>query len=93
MNQTHAKIQTISSFCSRDIFDLKILKSDWPRPFWPNLTETQTNRFTAFAFGQRDEREKRWKKAKNRFDHHEVKLKLYGAKSKHLTTLKKQHFF
>ena len=51
MNETHAKIQTISSLCSRDIFDLKILKTDWPRPLWPNLTETQTNRFTAFAFG------------------------------------------
>ena len=28
-----AKIQAISSFRSRDKFDLKILKSDWPRAF------------------------------------------------------------
>ena len=38
----HAKNQTFSSFCSRDIVDLKILQSDWPKTFWhisqePNL--------------------------------------------------------
>ena len=47
----HAKKQTISSLFSRDTFDLKILQSDWPRPFWPNMTEKQTNRFTASTFG------------------------------------------
>ena len=31
----HAKDQLISSFCSRDISDLKILQSDWPGVFWP----------------------------------------------------------
>ena len=29
------KNQTFSSICSRDIVDLKILQSDWPRAFWP----------------------------------------------------------
>ena len=29
------KNQVISSFCSRDLFNLKILQSDWPRLFWP----------------------------------------------------------
>ena len=28
------KKQAFSSFCSRDIVDLKILQSDWPRAFW-----------------------------------------------------------
>ena len=31
----HAKKQAFSSFSSRDIVDLKILQSDWPRAFWP----------------------------------------------------------
>ena len=32
----HAKKkQAFSSFCSRDLPDLKILQSDWPRAFWP----------------------------------------------------------
>ena len=30
----HAKSQTFSLFYSRDIVDLKILQSDWPRTFW-----------------------------------------------------------
>ena len=30
----HAKNQFFSSFFSRDIVDLKILQSDWPRAFW-----------------------------------------------------------
>ena len=29
----HAKNQTISRFCSRDVVDLKILQYDWPRAF------------------------------------------------------------
>ena len=29
------KNQAFSSFCSRDIIDLKILRSNWPRAFWP----------------------------------------------------------
>ena len=29
------KNQTFSSIFSRDIVDLKILQSDWPRAFWP----------------------------------------------------------
>ena len=46
----YAKKQAISSLCSRDIFDLKILQSDWHRLVWPILTEKQTNRFTAFTY-------------------------------------------
>ena len=30
-----AKNEAFSSFCSRDIIDLKILQSDSPRAFWP----------------------------------------------------------
>ena len=40
------KKQAISLLCSRDIFGLKILQSDWPRPIWPNMTEKKTNRST-----------------------------------------------
>ena len=29
------KILVFSSFCSRDIVNLKILQSDWLRAFWP----------------------------------------------------------
>ena len=49
----YTKKQAIASLCSRDIFDLKILLSDWQIPFWPNMTEKQTNRnkFTAFTIG------------------------------------------
>ena len=35
----YTKNQAFSSFCSRDIADLKILQSDWPRAFWPISTE------------------------------------------------------
>ena len=31
----HVKNQVFSSFCSREIVDLQILQSDWPRAFWP----------------------------------------------------------
>ena len=30
----YAKNQALSSFCSRDLVDLKILQSDWPKAFW-----------------------------------------------------------
>ena len=30
----HAKSQFFSSFYFRDLFDLKVLQSDWPRVFW-----------------------------------------------------------
>ena len=30
-----AKNQAFLSICSRDLVDLKILQSDWPRAFWP----------------------------------------------------------
>ena len=36
----HTKNQAISSNCSRDIVDLKILQPDWPRAFWPVSQET-----------------------------------------------------
>ena len=35
----HAKNQAFSSSCSRDVVDLKILQSDWPRAFWPIAQE------------------------------------------------------
>ena len=31
----YVKNQAFSSFCSRDIVNLKILQSDWLRAFWP----------------------------------------------------------
>ena len=31
----YAKNQAFSSFCSRDIVNLKVLQSDWLRAFWP----------------------------------------------------------
>ena len=31
----HAKNQAFSSFCFRDIVDLKVLQPYWPRAFWP----------------------------------------------------------
>ena len=31
----HAKNPAFPSLCSRDMDDLKILQSDWPRAFWP----------------------------------------------------------
>ena len=31
----YAKNQAFSSFCSRDILNLKILQPDWSRAFWP----------------------------------------------------------
>ena len=33
----HATNQAISLFGSRDIADLKIRQSDWPRKFWPKF--------------------------------------------------------
>ena len=36
----HAKNQAVSLFCYRDIGDLKILQSDWPRRFWPISRES-----------------------------------------------------
>ena len=30
----HAKSQALTLFCSRDIFHLKTLQSDWPRAFY-----------------------------------------------------------
>ena len=47
----YAKKQAISSLYSRDMVDLKTLQSDWQRLVWPNITEKQSNRFTAFTFG------------------------------------------
>ena len=31
----HAKTEVISSICSGEIVDLKILQSDWMRAIWP----------------------------------------------------------
>ena len=50
---SHAKNQTFSSHCSRDIVELKILQSNWPTAFWPlsqepdfhpNMGFTQANK-------------------------------------------------
>ena len=57
-----------------------------PIPFWPYMTEKQTNRFTDFTFDFLDDREVRRKKTKNRFHHHgQIIARLYGARIKHLT--------
>ena len=37
----HAKNQAFSSFYPRDIFDLKILQSDWPGAFWAISQESE----------------------------------------------------
>ena len=37
----YAKIQAISSFCSRDIVNLKIMQSDWSTAFWPISQEQE----------------------------------------------------
>ena len=50
------------------------------------MTEKQTKRFNDFTIDKNNDREVKCKKTKNRFHHHEVKLQLYGAKIKHLTT-------
>ena len=36
-----AKNQAFSTFCSKDILDLKILQSDSPRAFWPISQESE----------------------------------------------------
>ena len=46
----YGKEEAMSSLCSRDIFDSKILQPDWHRLVWPILNEKQTNRITAFNF-------------------------------------------
>ena len=35
----HAKNYIVSSICSGEMVDLKILESDWQRPFWPIFQE------------------------------------------------------
>ena len=45
------KNRLLHHFVLENKFDLKILQSDWQSLFWPNMTEKQTNRFTAFTFG------------------------------------------
>ena len=37
------KNQAFSSFCFRDMVDLEILQSDWPRAFWPISQETDSS--------------------------------------------------
>ena len=39
----HAKYQDFPLYCSKDIVDLKILQSDWPRAFWPISQETDSS--------------------------------------------------
>ena len=36
----YEKNQAFSSFCSRDIVNIKIMQSDWSRAFWPISHET-----------------------------------------------------
>ena len=50
------------------------------------MTEKQTNRFTDFTFGQKDDREKmEVNKDKSGFHHHEVKLQLHGTPNQQTT--------
>ena len=37
----YEKNQAFSSFCSRDIVNIKILQSDWLRAFWPISQESE----------------------------------------------------
>ena len=39
----HAKNQTFSSFCPRDIVALNILQSDWPKTFCPVPQEPEVS--------------------------------------------------
>ena len=41
----HANNQVFSLFCSRDIFDLKMLWSDWSRAFWPISQEPEFTKY------------------------------------------------
>ena len=45
----YAKNQA-SSFCSRDIVNLKVLQSDWLRAFWPISQEPDTANITKFLY-------------------------------------------
>ena len=45
----HAKRRTISSFCSRDIADVKILQSDWPKEFWSISQESDFPKYRICA--------------------------------------------
>ena len=45
IKQKHAKNQSFSSFCSRDIDDLKILQSDGLRAFWSISQEPELPKY------------------------------------------------
>ena len=46
---SRCKNQAISSFGSRDMVDLKILQSDWPRAFWPISQEPDFPKYGIYA--------------------------------------------
>ena len=43
------KNEAISSICSREIVDLKILKSNWLRAFWPISQEQDFSQYRICA--------------------------------------------
>ena len=45
----HEKNQAISSSGSRDMVDLKILQSDWPRAFWSISQEPDFPEYGIYA--------------------------------------------
>ena len=45
----HAKNETVSSICSREIVDLKILQSDWQRALWPISPEQDFSQYIGFV--------------------------------------------
>ena len=45
----HAKNEAISSICSREIVDLKVLQSDWLRAFWPKSQEEDFSQYRICA--------------------------------------------
>ena len=44
----HAKNEAISSICSAEIVDLKILQSDWLRAFWPVSQEQDLSHYMIY---------------------------------------------
>ena len=53
--------QAISSFCSKDIFNLKILWSDWPRALYPISQQTDFSRLWNFRRNMVDNKNFHWR--------------------------------
>ena len=45
----HAEDETVSSICSGEIVDFKIVQSDWLRAFWPLSQEQNFSRYRSCA--------------------------------------------